>query len=313
MKMDNEPDPQLVSLLEDLKAFPARDPVAASRSRRKFLAQAVSIQGKTRHSLWNIFTQKEHFAMKLIATSLVIVILLFGGKATVVAAQESLPTSALYQIKLISEEAELAITADPLEKADALMEQAQTRTDELVMLVARGAVPESALITRAQNRIQQALRQTADLNDDAAMIATLSRIQEQLKTQDQQMLHLQGGSCPECEPVLQQARDMLRTQLQEVQNGLADPQSFRSMYRHQNQTHTTQTPGVTGTPIQTDGTATEVPSTPQGSCTPSLDGTGEQNRNGNGNAAPGTPVPQDGDNGNPGTPGKGNGEPKGKP
>ena len=297
MKMDNELDPRLASLLEDLKPIPLRNPRAASRARSQFLAQAVSAQGKARHSVWNIFSQKEQFVMKLIATTLVIVGLLFGGSATVAAAQEALPTSALYQVKLVSEEADLAFTADPLDKVDVLMEQAQVRTQEMAMLTTQGTVPDEALLLRTQNRIQQALHLAADLNDDATMTATLTHIREQLQTQDQQMLRLQDGSCTECDPILQRTRDMLRTQLHEVENGLADPQTFRNMYRHQNQTRTTPTSPVTGTPIPTDST-TEVPPMLQGSCTPVMDGTGEQNRNGNGNPAPGTPVPQNGGNGN---------------
>lgn len=305
MKMDKELDPRLASLLGDLKAVPARDPRAASRARSQFLAQAVSAQGKARHSVWNIFSQKEQFAMKLITTTLVIVGLLFGGSATVAAAQEALPTSALYQIKLASEEADLAFTADPMSKVDVLMEQAQTRTQEMAMLVTQGTVPDEALLLRTQNRIQQALHQAADLNDDATMTAALTRIHEQLQTQDQQMLRLQDGSCTDCDPILQRTRDMLHTQINEVENGLADPQAFRNAYRRQNQTRTTQTPDVTGTPVPTDVTVT-----PQGSCTPALDGTGEQYRNGNGNPVPGTPGPQNNDGSGNGT-GSGSGSENG--
>ena len=240
--------------------------------------------------------------MKLITTTLVIVGLLFGGSATVAAAQEALPTSALYQVKLVGEEADLAFTADPLDKVDVLMEQAQVRTQEMAMLTTQGTVPDEALLLRTQNRIQQALHLAAGLSDDATMTATLTRIREQLQTQDQQMLRLQDGSCTECDPILQRTRDMLHTQLREVENGLADPQAFRNMYRRQNQTRTTQTPGVTGTPIPTDVTVT-----PQGSCTPALDGTGEQYRNGNGNPVPGTPGPQNNDGSGNGT-GSGSGD-----
>ena len=240
--------------------------------------------------------------MKLITTTLVIVGLLFGGSATVAAAQEALPTSALYQVKLVSEEADLAFTADPLDKVDVLMEQAQVRTQEMAMLATQGTVPDEALLLRTQNRIQQALHLAADLSDDTTMTATLTRIREQLQTQDQQMLRLQDGSCTECDPILQRTRDMLHTQLREVENGLADPQAFRNMYRRQNQTRTTQTPGATGTPIPTDVTVT-----PQGSCTPVLDGTGEQYRNGNGNTVPGTPGPQNNDGSGNGT-GNGSGD-----
>jgi hypothetical protein len=315
MKKDDELDPRLASLLEDLKPVPARNPQAASRARSRFLAQAVSARGEARHNWWNIFPQKENFTMKLIVTSIILVGLLFGGGATVAAAQDALPTDALYQVKLVSEQAELTFTPDPAAKVELLMEQAQTRTNEMLKLAAMGIVPEETLTTRTRERIQQALQLTAGL-DDIAMAATLDRIRTQLQDQEHKMEQLQDGTCTGCEPVLQQTRDMLRTQLHTAENGLADPQIFRNMYRHQ--TRTTQTPGVTGTPSPTDA-ATEVTPTPQSTCTPAQDGTGNQYRNGNGNPSPETtPVPkndgnQNGDgNGNGNTPqptpgGNGNG------
>ena len=100
---DTETDPRLLALLDELKPFPARNPGAAARTRAHFLAEAVSAGEKQRHRLWNIFEQKEQFAMKLIVSTLVIAALLFAGSATVSAAQDDLPNQPLYAVKLMAE------------------------------------------------------------------------------------------------------------------------------------------------------------------------------------------------------------------
>lgn len=308
MKKDDELDPRLASLLEDLKPIPNRDPQAASRARGRFLAQAVSARSAARQSWWTqLFQRKETFTMKLAFLALLILGLLFGGGATVAAAQDALPTDSLYQVKLASEGAQLAFTANPISRIELLMEQAQTRTEEMVALTSQGLAPNEALTIRARESIQLALQLTAGL-DEGAMTAVLSRISTQLQAQEQLMTQAQTSACAECDPILQQTRDMLRTQLHTAEGGLNDPQAFRNGYRQQNQLRLTQTPGATNTPTP------ETSPTPLGSCTPVLDGSGQQQRNGNpqngttpvptrednwdGNGNQGTPQPTPGGNGN---------------
>lgn len=215
--------------------------------------------------------------MNLIISTLVIAGLLFGGGATVSAAQNDLPTEPLYQIKLVSEDAKVWLAPDPSMKIEMLMEQAQTRTEEMAALASAGIIPPAGLTTRMQNQIQQALQLTATL-DDAEMTAALDQIRTHLQTQDQLMTQTQDGTCTECEPILQQTRDMLRTHLGQVENDIADPGTFRNQY--QNQVRTTQTLPATDSPVIK----------PQQSCTPALDGTGQQN--GNNIPSAGTPMPQ---------------------
>jgi len=280
MDKDDKIDPRLAALLDELKPASVRDPKAAARARSRFLTQAVSASEEQRHSIWTIFQQKEKFAMNIIMSSLVVLGLLFGGSATVSAAQDDLPTQPLYQIKLASEDAKVWFESDPTLKIEMLMEQAQTRTEEIAALTLAGVTPPAELAIRAQDRIQQALQLTATL-DDAAMLAALDRIRTHLQTQEQLMTQLQDGTCTECEPILQQTREMLHTQLGQVEDSITDPGTFRN--QNQNQVRTTQTPLATDSAV-----------TPQTSCTPVLDGTGQQN--GNGNPPVGTPMPQD--NGN---------------
>jgi len=284
MTKNDQLDPRLADLLDELKPVSGRNPQAAARARSRFLAEAVSASEKRRHSWWTtIFQQKEKFAMNLIISTLVIAGLLFGGGATVAAAQNDLPTEPLYQIKLMSEDANVWLAHDPSMKIEMLMKQAQTRAEEMAALALAGIVPPAGLTTRMQYQIQQALQLAATL-DDAEMTAALDQIQTHLQTQDRLMTQIQDGTCTECEPILRQTRDMLRTHLGQVEDDITDPGTFRNQYQYQNQVRTTQTPSAT------DNSDIK----PQQSCTPALDGTGQQN--GNNNPSAGTPMPQNQNN-----------------
>ncbi|MCA1900473.1 MAG: DUF5667 domain-containing protein [Chloroflexi bacterium] len=288
---DNELDPRLAELLNELKSAPERNSRAALRGKNKFLAEAVSLSESRRHSGWKIiFHLKEKFAMNLIVSVLVIAGLLFGGGATVSAAQDALPTDALYPIKLLSEDAQLWLNGDPAAEIELLLQQAQTRTQEMAALEEKGVIPPQALTTRAQERIHQALEVAATL-EETKVADTLLQIRDRLQTQDRLLSQLQDGTCAGCEPALDQTRDMLREQLRLVEDGLADPAGF--IYRHRNQ-NGIPTPEPTEAPVTEEPTAVpteepaaaieptaaEVPAvTPQASCTPALDGTGLQNGN----------------------------------
>lgn len=283
MKQDDKLDPRLAALLDEIKPASARNPQAAARARSRFVAQAVSASEERRHNWWTtIFQQKEKFAMNMLMSALVILGLLFGGSATVSAAQDDLPNQPLYQLKLMSENAKVWLASDPGLKIEMLMEQVQTRTEEMAALTLAGITPPAELTIRTQERIQQALHIASSL-DDASMVVAMEQIRTHLQTQEQLMIRLQDGSCTECEPILQQTREMLHNQLGQIESDLIDPEAFRNQNQNQNQVRTTQTPLATDSAV-----------TPQTSCTPALDGTGQQN--GNNNPPAGTPIPQD--NGN---------------
>lgn len=283
MKQDDKLDPRLAALLDEIKPASARNPQAAARARSRFVAQAVSASEERRHNWWTtIFQQKEKFAMNMLMSALVILGLLFGGSATVSAAQDDLPNQPLYQLKLMSEDAKVWLASDLGLKIEMLMEQVQTRTEEMAALTLAGITPPAELTIRTQERIQQALHIASSL-DDASMVVAMEQIRTHLQTQEQLMIRLQDGSCTECEPILQQTREMLHNQLGQIESDLIDPEAFRNQNQNQNQVRTTQTPLATDSAV-----------TPQTSCTPALDGSGQQN--GNNNLPAGTPMPQE--NGN---------------
>ena len=87
--------------------------------------------------------------MKLIVSTLLIVGLLFGGNATVAAAQDDLPNQSLYQFKLLSEDIRLWFVSDPNQQIEMLMQQAQNRLEEMRSLTAEGVTPPATLMNRA--------------------------------------------------------------------------------------------------------------------------------------------------------------------
>jgi hypothetical protein len=285
MLNNDKVDPRLVVLLDELKFAPERNPGMAARGRSRFLAEAVSMHDKQRHSLCTIFQQKEQLAMKLIVSILVIVGLLFGGNATVAAAQNDLPNEPLYQLKLMSEDVNLWFVSDPVQHVETLMQQAQTRMEEMKSLVSQGVTPPAEVAVRAQERIQRAL-QIAESLDEPTQTTLLQQIQTRLQTQDQLMDHLQQGTCTACAAVLQQTREMLQIRLGQVERDLANPGNMQNQNQqqnqkqNQNQIQSTQTPQPTGA----------IAPTQQGTRTPVLDATGQQN--GSDNLSAGTPMQQ---------------------
>ena len=290
MDQEDKLDPRLAALLDDLKSAPMRDPQTAARARSRFLTQAISASEEQRHSLWTIFQQKEKFAMNIIVSTLVVLGLLFGGSATVSAAQDDLPTQPLYQVKLASEDLKVWFASDPIIKIDLLMNQVQTRTEEMSALTQAGVTPPVELADRTQDEIHQALQLALSLNEPERL-AMLEQIQTQLQAQQQLMTQLQNGTCSACEPILQQTHDMFQNQLGQIEGDIA------SHNQNQNQIRATQTPLATDNPV-----------TPQASHTPVMNGAGQQN--GNNYSSTGTPMPQNGGgtqphNGNGSTPASG--------
>jgi hypothetical protein len=98
------------------------------------------------------------------------------------------------------------------------------------------------------------------------------------------VIELQDGTYSACQPVLQQTREMLRSQLRQIEGDVIQPGPFENQIQNQtqNQLRTTQTPPVPGSAI----TPQRVVNTPPG------DGTGQQNGNGSSNPSAGRLMPQ---------------------
>jgi hypothetical protein len=242
--MSNKLDPTTIftveQRLEELKDVPARDPLRAASGRTRFLRQAaeyrqaVSLGKEVRQSRWTFPIRKEKLAMNALVSLILVASLLLGGGATVVAAQDDLPNQSLYQLKLWTENATLAMNGEPQEQATLLMTMAQTRVQEMAALAEMGIVPPDQVRERLEQHLRQTLQIAANV-DDATCERILLQLRDRLQTHDRLMQQLQTQVSTETEPLLTQTREMLQTQLRLVDEGLADPQGFRYIMQNQMQ------------------------------------------------------------------------------
>ena len=171
--------------------------------------------------------------MTTLATIVLVLALASGGTGgAVYAAQDDLPTGALYSVKLLSEDARLSLTADSATRTDLLLEFAQRRVQEMTALSAQSHPPLDPVATRLRAEIDAALQLAASA-DDATLNRALAQIQAQLENERQFMAQAQAGASGDAAPILEQAQTMLQDRQQLCQTGLADPQAFRDQLRDQ--------------------------------------------------------------------------------
>ena len=212
--------------LDEIKSVPSRDPKVASRGRAQFLGQAVSAYELQRQKGRKSIFRKERYAMNVLLSILVVAGLLFGGGATVSAAQDDLPNEPLYAVKTWTEDLSLQFQNNPVDLVNRLMELSQVRLEEMVQLSDMGeAIPEEVSL-RLEQHIQLALQNCVNM-DDPTLERALLQIRTNLQTQDQVMEQLQLHTQDQLQ-LLTQTRTMLQQRLQLVDEGLTDPVMFRA-------------------------------------------------------------------------------------
>lgn len=232
----NEIDRELRTRLEEIKSVPPRDTTKTMHGRARFLNEALKIEatvsgrGFLRQRRWIPFG-KEKLIMNAVITLIVVAGLLFGGGATVNAAQDDLPGQPLYAIKTASEDVSLQLMNDPEEKVSRLMELAQTRIQEMAQLIDEGATPPDRVRDRLEQHLRDAL-QTCTTMDDPTLDRTLLQLRDQLRQQDRDMDQLQLRANPEAQLLLERTRTMLQLRLQVVEDGLLNHEQFRYTIRN---------------------------------------------------------------------------------
>lgn len=253
-------DPFLKAKLECLRAVPPRDPLAAAQGRAAFLEQsrnlkpAVSpspvvrpIDRKTQFKQWLQRKELKPMMTTLVSIFVVLGLLLGGGGVTASAAQDSLPDQALYQVKLWTEDLRLRLADDAGDQFNLQLQFAEQRMLEAQAMAQNGKPLPESLPTRLQNHLDAclALAATAEASETQPL---LDQLRTRLQTHDRDMDQTKLGDGTNDDPLLAQVRQMIHERLRLVEDGLADPQSFRSeyQYRHQNQL----LPAAEGTPFE---------------------------------------------------------------
>jgi Domain of unknown function (DUF5667) len=236
---DNEMDPKLNNVLDDLRSVPPRNLEAAAHGKATFLKQAaiirstVSRKQEARHNNWintniPVFPRKERSLMfnTILAIVLAVTVFFGGTGITAYAAQDSLPDQTLYPVKTWSEDTILSLTGSPLARLNHVLNFSDRRTAEIAGLLSAGNPIPEKVVARLQNELEQALELAAGM-DDPQMVQQLEQIRMRAETQLQTMTALMSG-VPESEkPALLQAQVRLQEQIQLASMGQADPQAFR--------------------------------------------------------------------------------------
>jgi hypothetical protein len=145
--------------------------VAASRNRLvSQIQQEMGTQEATTTAgwfavLWGTFFGRKRSLLQLALVVLLLACVVIGGAGVSVRAQYALPGDNTYAVKLVVEQAELAVTTDPGERAQLHTEFAQNRLDEAQELVMEGRyefVPDT--IGRYEYHVNQAVRSLNQLS-----------------------------------------------------------------------------------------------------------------------------------------------------
>jgi hypothetical protein len=269
-------DPKIHTLLSELVPVPARDARLAQEGRARFLTELATIEDTATAKKYPIqFTFKTALALVLIG------VFLFSGTVAV-AAQSALPNASLYAVKLWTENTQLSFTRSPQAKAKFLMELAEKRADEIIILTDQGITPPEQVFNLLEQHIQQILSLAGNMNEDA-YTQTMLGLREFLRAQQKRIGEPRKFTNRETERLFTRTGQTLQSYLDRVNFGLSDPQGFRN---RENQPVEQQPPiEVTVTPegnqyqnYQTPDTPGSGTPTPQPTADPKKgDGTGSGN------------------------------------
>ena len=166
----------------------------------------------------------------LIAIVLALAVLLSGAVTTVYASQTSLPNQTLYPVKILSEDATLALHNNPQTQIQYNLDFADRRIIEMTLLLSSSAAIPEEVITRLQNELDQALQLTAGL-DNSKMRQQLEQIRQRAETQLHETNMMMSGAPQSDLPVLLRTQARIQEQIRLATLGESDPEEFRIQVR----------------------------------------------------------------------------------
>ena len=171
---------------------PAADPAFRLRARNRMLAAAAN---RRRARRWNPLGVLPRPAARLAFAGALAVALLVGGLTSAAASDNSLPGDALYPIKLGVEQAQLAITFDPVARARLHAQFAEVRLREAQRLVAAGRVQDGVRqVDQYDTAVAQFNQALAGSTFDDSAIADLRRFMKDHEASADASLQSLAGS-----------------------------------------------------------------------------------------------------------------------
>jgi hypothetical protein len=159
------------------------------------------------------------------AIALMAILLLLGSAFGVSqAAAGSLPGDALYNLKLATEDARVALTSDPQASADLNLALVEERLDEVVALLEQERAVDDPAANRVGEQLATALKAAVQLDEPEA-VETLQKLAVTIQQRQRQVEQLMGEQ-PDA-PVRQVIRTMQRVRTEAQDNAAGVLQRMR--------------------------------------------------------------------------------------
>ena len=166
------------------------------------------------------------------AIILAISLLLGGSGATVAAAQASLPGDFLYDVKLLSEDALMGLTANPADQLDLALNLVDRRAEEIQSLLESGEIITDETQTQYRDQIEEAIMLSLSLPEDQ-VVQALEKVQTRLQTEEQTMLQTRTNGSESAIMALTQVRDTIQERLQIIENGQSNLLQIQEQLQNQ--------------------------------------------------------------------------------
>ncbi len=256
LELNPELGPAIAPLLVTVETLEALGPIetpgqqALTDDRNEFLARITDIQLQpvspgplARLNSWILLNfpwlipgswgqRNEVQKMGVILLKAVLVMTVaFGSIGGVFAAAEnSLPGSPIYSIKLAREQLRLALNSDPAREAELYLNNVEERVKEMLQTAARGDVPKEATMNRLQTQMDGAYRNMAQTPDDS-LLSLLLQTQEMTQAQEQALIQAQEQVNQQTKDRLQETARLMAQWRKVAEDGLQEPGQFRLRYR----------------------------------------------------------------------------------
>jgi hypothetical protein len=237
-------------LEQELKALysevPA-PPAGLTKGRERMLAEAAQLESRTAYvplsaagapgGAKSIRRRKMNvmLAYKVLAAVMAVALAVTGVGGGAVLAQDTVPGDFLYPAKLLSEDARLAFTQDPADRAALVMAFVAERVEEMESLAQRGEEIPAATVTLMTRQMEQVLVEIARCRPEEAP-ALLERVMENARIHQQVLEQAGVGSGEQTQSRLQEACQEMERIRESAEN---DP----AYLEYQNQRRYEGTPG----------------------------------------------------------------------
>jgi hypothetical protein len=236
-------------LEQELKALysevPA-PPAGLARGRERMLAEAAQLKSRSTYvplsaaahgGAKSVRRRKMNvmLAYKVLAAVMAVALAVTGVGGGAVLAQDTVPGDLLYPAKLLSEDARLAFTQDPADRAALVMAYVAERVEEMERLAQKGEEIPAATVALMTRQMEQVMVEIARSRPDEAP-ALLERMMENMRVHQQALEQAGAGSGEQTQVRLQEAYQEMERIRQSAEN---DP----AYLEYQNQHRYEGTPG----------------------------------------------------------------------